>query len=254
MFKAKTVKIDLLAQMFPERISEMDTLLSVSTKIYIDFANVRPWADKLGWHVEPFRVKQFFDSFGAVKEIKIYNGTLIGDKESEHENKDLTKAFGPGCITKPVKIMQKSIDVSSISPSSTDILKSFIRPSLLRRLKVEVVEYLNAQLGELNKLGTYFIEDRKCNFDVEIGRDMMLAFEKKEADCFVLWSGDSDFAGPIEQLLQNGKKVFIFSTPRRVASELASLTSQGLFIYDIQKIKNFICWNREMDGPKPAGS
>lgn len=227
-------------------------LLSVPTKIYIDFANVRPWVEKLNWHVEPFRVKQFFDSFNTVKEIRIYNGTLIGDLNSEHENKELAKVFKDGCVTKPVKIMSKSIDVTSISSSSTDILKSFIRPSLLRQLKVETVEYLNSQLAELNKQGIYFIEDRKCNFDVEIGRDMLLAFEKKEADCFVLWSGDSDFAGPIEQLLKDGKKVFIFSTPRRVASELGDLTSQGLFIYDIQKIKNFICWSREMDGAKPA--
>ena len=51
---------------------------------------------------------------------------------------------------------------------------------------------------------------------------------------------------------KDGKKVFVFSTPRRVSSELADLTGQGLFIYDIQKIKNFICWNKEMDGPVSA--
>jgi len=252
MFNAKTIKIDLLAKMFPERVSELEMLLNVPTKIYINFANVRPWVEKLSWHVEPFRVKQFFDSFDTVKEIRIYNGTLTGDSTSEHENKDLSKAFKTGYITKPVKIMSKSIDVTSVSASSTDILKSFIRPSLLRQLKVETVEYLNLQLAELNKQGIYFIEDRKCNFDVEIGRDMLLAFEKKEADCFVLWSGDSDFAGPIEQLLKDGKKVFIFATARRVASELNELTPQGLSIYDIQKIKNFICWPREMDGPGSA--
>ena len=66
----------------------------------------------------------------------------------------------------------------------------------------------------------------------------------------MLWSGDSDFAGPIEQLLKDGKRVYIFATARRVASELNALVPAGLSIYDIQKIKNFICWNKEMDGTK----
>lgn len=252
MFKAKTVKIDLLAKMFAPRVAELELSFSVPTNIYIDYANVRPWSEKLGWHIEPLRVKQFFDSFDTVKEVRIYNGILEGDYSSEKDNKELLKRYGNCYVTKPVKIMKKSIDVSSISPASIDILKNFIRPSLLRQLSVATIEYLNKQLGDLNKKGVYFIEDRKCNFDVEIGRDMLLAYEKKEADCFVLWSGDSDFASPVEQLLKDGKKVFVFSTPRRVSSELADLTGQGLFIYDIQKIKNFICWNKEMDGPVSA--
>ncbi|PIZ77002.1 MAG: hypothetical protein COY04_00770 [Parcubacteria group bacterium CG_4_10_14_0_2_um_filter_7_35_8] len=31
---------------------------------YIDYANVRPWADKLGWHVDTKRLMQFLKSFG----------------------------------------------------------------------------------------------------------------------------------------------------------------------------------------------
>jgi uncharacterized LabA/DUF88 family protein len=247
MFNPRIQKVELLGKLFPKRISELEELLSCPTKVYIDFANVRPWAGKLGWHVEPIRVKQFLDSFEEVKEVRIYNGTLLGDAVSEKEKKDLTSTFGSSYITKPVKIMRKSIDVSSISPSSTDILKSFIRASLLKNLKVETIEYLNSQLAELNKQGTYYIEDRKCNFDVEIGRDMLLDFEKNTCECFVLWSGDSDFASPIEQLIDDGKKVSIFSTVRRVSSELNDLVPHGLYIYDIQKIKNFICWRSEMD-------
>ena len=209
---------------------------------------MRPWSEKLGWHVEPQRVLQFFRSFDTVRDINIYSGTLKGDLKSEKENKDLADSFGPGYVTKPVKIMKKSIDVSSISASSPDILKNFIRPSLLRQLKIETIEYMNARLADLNKQGVYFIEDRKCNFDVEIGRDMLLDYEKKECDCFELWSGDSDFAGPVGQLLKDGKKVYIFSTARKVSRELSELVPEGLYIYDIEKIRNFICWNKEMEG------
>lgn len=141
--------------------------------------------------------------------------------------------------------MKKFIDVSSVSPSSTDILKNFIRQSLLQKLKIETVEYLNRQLKELNDQGIFYIEDRKCNFDVEIGRDMLIDYEKNNIENFILWSGDSDFASSVEQLLKDGKKVYIFATARKVASELGDLANKGLVIFDIQKIRDFICWSKE---------
>jgi uncharacterized LabA/DUF88 family protein len=247
MFKATTQKIELLSKMFPDRILQLEQFFGNSTAIYIDYANVRPWSSKLGWHVEPVRLKQFFSSFDTVVRVNIYNGLLAGDYESEKLDRVLQQVYGAGYVTKPVKIMRKSIDVSSISSTSTDILKSFIRPSLLLKFTVKDIQDLNWKLMGLNKKGIRYIEDRKCNFDVEIGRDMLLDYANKTADCFVLWSGDSDFAGPIEQLLHDGKKVMLFATARKVAAELSDLVSNGLFIYDIQKIKNFICWNKEMD-------
>lgn len=249
MFQAKTKKIELLGQLFPSRIKELEGLLDNSTSVYIDYANVRPWSDRLGWHVEPDRLKQFFDSFNTVKSVKIYNGILIGDEKSEKMHKDLLSAYGTGYVNKPVKVMRKSIDVTSISSTSADILKNFIRPTLLLNLTVQDIQDLNWKLKQLNDKGKKYIEDRKCNFDVEIGRDMLLDYATGNLECFVLWSGDSDFAGPIEQLLRDGKKVILFATARKVASEINDLVPQGLLIFDIQKIKNFICWKREMDGP-----
>jgi len=143
--------------------------------------------------------------------------------------------------------MKLSIDVSSISKNSPDILKNFIRKPLLKKLKVETIEYLNTELAELNKQGVYFIEDLKCNFDVEIGRDMLLDYDKNGTETFILWSGDSDFADPVKQLLADRKQVVIFATVRMVSSELNELRKDGLLIFDIQKIKNFICWKREMN-------
>ena len=105
---------------------------------------------------------------------------------------------------------------------------------------------MNSQLAELNKQGILFVEDLKCNFDVEIGRDMLIDYEKNQIKNFVLWSGDSDFADPINQLLKDNKKVVLFATARRVAKELNELQEKGLFIFDIQKIRNFICWKKEI--------
>ena len=81
---------------------------------------------------------------------------------------------------------------------------------------------------------------------MEIGVDMLLDRRRDDADTFVLWSGDSDFANPVEQLLDDGKKVLLFATVRKVSTELHELGKKGLFIYDIQKIRDFICWKREI--------
>lgn len=64
--------------------------------------------------------------------------------------------------------------------------------------KKETIEYLNSYLRKLNESGTLFVEHKKCNFDVEIG------------------------------------KVVIFATARRVSSELSATKAP---IFDIQKIK-----------------
>jgi len=185
------------------------------------------------------------DSFENIRATKIYNGTLKGNLESEEFSKDLVR-MGYELHTKPVKIMRKSIDVSSIPSTSSDILKDFIRKPLLNKLKVETIEYLNHELADLNRQGILYIEDRKCNFDVEIGRDMLIDYDKNNVENFILWSGDSDFASPIEQLLEDKRKVYIFATSRRVASELNDLTKSGLKVFDIQKIRNFICWKKEI--------
>ncbi len=250
MFEPKTDRIENLAKNNTEVTKQLESLFIGNVNMYIDYANVRPWSNKLGWHIDVKRLKQFFDSFDNVDSIKFYNGTLEGDKDSEDFVKKIV-----GCKydvkTKPVKLMKISIDVSSISSESTDLLNNFIRSALIKKYDIETIEYLNKKFKEMNNKGIFFIEDRKCNFDVEIGRDMLLDYERNNMDTYVLWSGDSDFADPIKQLLDDGKNVILFATSRRVSSELNNLISDGLFIFDIQKIRNFICWKKEMQKGPP---
>ena len=245
MFKPKTNRIQELAEKYPDRIEELERIFDKTTNVYIDFANVIRWQDKLKWHIDLKRLKQFLDSFRNIEKIKFYNGKLEGDEKSLMILEEAEKC-GYIVKTKPVKIMQLSIDVSSMPLNSPEILKNFIRAPLLKKLKVETIEFLNNQLKELNQQGILFVQDLKCNFDVEIGRDMLIDYEKNKIENFVLWSGDSDFADPINQLLEDDKKVVLFVTARRVASELNELQEKGLFIFDIQKIRNFIYWKREI--------
>ena len=72
MFKPKTERIERLAKKDKESISQLEKLLKGPVHMYIDYANVRPWATKLGWHIDAKRLKQFLDSFDNIKSIKFF--------------------------------------------------------------------------------------------------------------------------------------------------------------------------------------
>ena len=245
MFTPKTERIKNIVKDKQEVIKQLENIFVTKTRVYIDYANIRPWSEKLGWHIELKRLKQFLDSFDTVETVNFYNGYLAGDERSEKE-----KSEAEDCKyilrTKPVKMLRFSIDASSVLPDSTVLLDQFISRALLKKYEISTIEYLNNCFGEMNKKGIFHIEDMKCNFDVEIGVDMLLDSERNNAEVFVLWSGDSDFADPIEKLIVAGKKVFLFATARKVSRELSALTAKGLVIFDIQKIRDFICWKREL--------
>ena len=246
MFTPKTQRIKDIAKNKQEVIKRLENIFAAKTRVYIDYANVRPWSEKLEWHIELKRLKQFLDSFNTVEAVNFYNGYLVGNERSEKEKTEAenNKYF---LRTKPVKIMRLSIDTSSVLPDSTVLISQFVRRALLKKYEITTIEYLNERFKDMNKKGEYFIEDMKCNFDVEIGVDMLLDCERNSAETFVLWSGDSDFADSIEKLMGAGKKVILFATARKVSKELSELVDKGLMIFDIQKIRDFICWKKELE-------
>lgn len=246
MFKPKTERIKEIADRNPELIKRLEDIFNTSTRIYIDYANVRPWSAKLQWHIDLKRLKQFLDSFDTVEAINFYNGYLDGDARSEKEIKEIEDRKYI-VRTKPVKILHFPINASSIPKDSTALLDQFIRRALLRKYEVGTIEYLNERFRDMNKKGEYYIEDRKCNFDVEIGVDMLLDYERNGTGAFILWSGDSDFADPLERLLKAGKKAILFGTAGRISSELNALKETGLQIFDVYHLKEFICWKKELN-------
>ncbi len=245
MFKAKTERIQNIAELFPAVIEELDRIFDGATSVYLDWQNVIHWQDRLGWHIDAKRLKQFLDSFSGIKSVSLYTGTLNGNEKS-HKDIENLKELGYRVETKVVKIMPYSIDVSSIPANSPALLQPFIKKPLLSALNIETVEYLNAQLARLNKQGIYQIEDKKCNFDVEIGRDMFLDLARDNITNFILWSGDSDFVDPVEAIMSAGKTAFLFATSGRVSSELSELKVP---VFEIKKIREFICWKKEIPQP-----
>ncbi|KPJ55885.1 hypothetical protein AMJ49_06160 [Parcubacteria bacterium DG_74_2] len=242
MFNPKTERIKKLSAIFPAKIAELEKLFGDSANVYIDWQNVIHWQEKLGWHFHLKRIKQFFDSFKSIQSVKIYTGTFDGNQQSEKQIAELKNA-GYKVATKPVKLMKISIDASSISKDSPAILKSFIKKSLLQKLDIETIEYLNNKLLNFNKRGILYIEEPKCNFDVEIGRDMQKDFESDNVKNYILWSTDSDFADPITQIRNEGRNAAIFAVSGKVAPEL---DETGAFVFDVRKIREFICWPREI--------
>ena len=245
MFTPKTEKIKQITESNKAFISKLESIFGMSTRMYIDYANVRPWSNKLGWHIDTKRLKQFLDSFNTVEAVNFYNGYIEGNLQSEKEIKEIENQKYV-VRTKPVKIMRFPIDASSVSLDSTALLNHFIKRSLLRKYEVSTVEYLNERFKDMNRKGEYYIEDRKCNFDVEIGVDMLLDLHFKKVGTFVLWSGDSDFADPLQKILREGKRVILFATAGRISRELSDLRHTGLEIFDIGDLKEFICWLREV--------
>ena len=246
MFNPKTERIKQIAENSKPVVEQLEQVFGASTRVYIDYANVRPWSTKLGWHIDLKRLKQFLDSFDTIEAINFYNGYLEGDERSEREIKEIENQKYI-VRSKPVKILRFSINASSVPADSTALVKQFIRRALLRKYEVGTIEYLNQRFADMNKKGEFFIEDRKCNFDVEIGVDMLLDYERNGTETFVLWSGDSDFSDPLDKLLKAGKKVVLFGTAGRISSELNDLRVSGLQIIDIFDLKEFICWKKEIN-------
>ncbi len=244
MFTPKTPKLSQLWDYYSDRIDELNIVLWSSTIVYVDRANVLWWQKKLWRHIDPKRLYQFLTSFNTIKDIKRYFGTLIGDRESEQNIAKLI-AMWYTMRTKPVKIMHHSVDISSIkSLDSPDILKSFITKWLLSHLNRWSLQIFNYELQKLNNQWIISIEEKKCNFDVEIGVDMMLDAERlPDVETYILWSGDSDFADIVQYLLSKNKQVYIFCTSRRISRELAESKAK---IFDLQKIRDFICWSKEI--------
>ncbi len=76
---------------------------------------------------------------------------------------------------------------------------------------------------------------------------MLLDCERNNAQTFILWSGDNDFIDSIEKLIGAGKRVILFATARKVSKELSALADKGLMIFDIQKMRDFTCWKKELE-------
>ena len=130
MFKPKTFPLEHFAKVWPERINVLDTMLTDKTVVYVDYGNVRGWKKRLGWEIDLRKLKELFDSFGVL-EVRFYFGTNVGDNGSERFMTAVHR-MGYKMRTKRIKRMELSIDVTSVSAKSPDILSNFMDSTLLK--------------------------------------------------------------------------------------------------------------------------
>jgi len=144
-------------------------------------------------------LKDLLDSFTPTKYVRFYWGTL---QDAPKSTATIAQAARLGFIvrTKKVKRIRIPIDVLNIPDASPVVLKRFISRPLLHLLPIETILHLNGFLRDLNETGTVHFENLKCNFDVEIGIDIHIDRTQNSVENFQLWSGDSDFEDPVEQL------------------------------------------------------
>jgi uncharacterized LabA/DUF88 family protein len=218
MFVPLKPRIKAVAECYPDLIVRLqDAFGEQKTGVYIDWANVRNWSETLRWHVGLERLKESLDSFTPTPEYpRFYWGTLKGVPKSKAQI-DMAAERGFIVWTKEVKRIRIAVDVSNISVESPAVLKKLILQPLLGVLPIKAIAELNECLGALNKTGTLYLENLKRNFDVEIGTDMHVDKILNSTENFLLWSGDSDFADPVEQLLNARKTVTVFATRGRIA-------------------------------------
>lgn len=245
MFKPKTQKIKDIYSKKKSQPNFLDKkVFKGKTNVYIDWANVIYWSDKLGWHIDEKRLYQFFTSFNQIAEIKMYEGYFEDSKDSKKLIKDFEN-IGYTVRTKPVKEIHIPIDAKSIPLDDTTVIKRIISKGLLQKLPIGAIEQINRIIRDINNSGDFYLIQHKCNFDVEMASDIRVDhLSNSDIDTFVILSGDSDFIDAVDYLSDQGKNVVVISTRGRISYEL---NNSSAYIYDIRQLKNFVCWNREKD-------
>ena len=159
-------------------------------------------SDYLDWINKETSIFVYLD----LKEVKIYYGFNPRDNKNSEAFHNRIKKTGAILKTKPMKFIPKTIREGMFFQRKTFTLFD-------GGVKNKIQELIN----ELQKSGM-FIEESKCNFDVEMAMDILDDTEKFTA--VLLFSGDSDLYAPLERLKVKGKKIGVVGVRNKVAGEL----------------------------------
>jgi len=119
--------------------------------------------------------------------------------------------------------------------------------NLIEELDTELKK-LNLNIDKLQKNLSEPVMRRKCDFDVEIARDVFNL--SNDFENLILFSGDGDYAALVEDLTINkNKKVIVVFAPGHVGKEYEKLSEQleekhlkyRLFLCSANRLKDDIC-------------
>jgi len=105
---------------------------------------------------------------------------------------------------------------------------------------------LNVDITELQSAIKEPVRRRKCDFDVEISRDIYNSLSKFET--LLIFSGDGDYAALVEDLISKGKKIIVVFANGHIGKEYEQLVEKlsknglknRLFLCSAQKLREFI--------------
>ncbi|HAJ44588.1 MAG: hypothetical protein UV53_C0019G0007 [Candidatus Azambacteria bacterium GW2011_GWE1_42_9] len=230
------------------------------TIVIIDWANVYGWfsdpksKNYLGWKIDLQKLFIYLSDYKEIFDKRFYFGVETGKSWSE-ELQARIQLIGFNLQSKEVKWVPVSLEKShfkKIIKELFDVLdgikttNSEIATKLYElRQKIEIrlaerepdfnyelieemdmeLKKLNTSIGELQKQMAVPVMRRKCDFDVEIARDVFNLSNNFEH--LILFSGDGDYAALVEDLTVNkNKKVIVIFAPGHVGKEYEKLSKQ----------------------------
>lgn len=205
------------------------------TLVCIDWANVYGWFKKLKWEVDVKKLYDYLKTYPEIYDIRFYFGVEKGNRKSEEFQEEI-KSIGYNLISKDVKWIPVSLEVTHFE-SKNGRIKS-IATALGHGANNVFKELLQKGLQE--PFGGQFCR-RKCDFDVEITKDVLLNINN--FDGLILFSGDGDYKAIVEYLLDNKKQAIIvhpFGLRGREYNELLLRVGNRPYFCAVEKLTPFL--------------
>ncbi|MBI2267990.1 MAG: NYN domain-containing protein [Candidatus Blackburnbacteria bacterium] len=195
--------------------------LQGKTAVFIDWANVYGWTNRLNKEVDPRKLYRYLKSYKDIDDLYFYYGLDKHPKSKQFLRK--VKQIGFDVVTKEVKYIPVSIDASHFKHITREIKESL---NIIKHLETEDIEKI---LQILNRK----VLRRKCDFDIEIALDCFENLGKYKS--FVFFSGDGDFATLYKRLIKAKKQVVVVYAPGHIGREIWEI-QRGLFKVNIQNM------------------
>ena len=203
------------------------------TLVIIDWANVYGWFKKLKWEIDPQKLYNYLKSYPEIVEIRFYFGIEKENKKSEEFHR-LIKSIGYNLISKEVKWVPVDIKFTEFIKGEDGQVNKIGRYDKERKI-VQELKGLSKELNGLIKAGGFV--RRKCDFDVEITRDVLMSLDK--VDGIILFSGDGDYASLAEEVIKAGKQMILVFARGCKGKEYENF-DKGLYQCSVKKLKKFI--------------
>ncbi len=242
--------------------------------VLIDWANIYGSFERNGWLVDTEKLLPFLQSHQEVKDVVFFCGEDAHPKSSEFLN--VQRVLGYNVISKKVKHIPVRIDESIFRSKVNELDKdlallreknnavSELLYSLDERLRkylekegavpmdefydvFDIIDQIDREIGNTNESLQYLwnnvrdtIVRRKCDFDVEISREVLLNLDTYQS--FIIFSGDGDYA-PIFDVLRERKKQAILVFPKGCRGkeyEESTERKQAMFLCSLEKLRMYI--------------